>query len=83
MLRLIFLLLFSISAQANTPVFTTGTDPILNIQNTGTALNLQDDQMSGMKDLGFSFTHYGNDYTQANISMNGFLTFNPNFSVNN
>ena len=83
MLRLIFLLLFSISAQANTPVFTTGTDPILNIQNTGTALNLQDDQMSGMKDLGFSFTHYGNDYTQANISMNGFLTFNSNFSVNN
>ena len=83
MLRLVFLLLFSISAQANTPVFTTGTDPILNIQNTGTALNLQDDQMSGMKDLGFSFTHYGNDYTQANISMNGFLTFNSNFSVNN
>jgi hypothetical protein len=81
LLTLIFLL--GSTAYANVPIFTVGTDPLLNIQNTGTALNLRDDQMSGMKDLGFSFTHYGNDYTQANIAMNGFLTFNPNFSVNN
>ena len=81
LLTIIFLL--GSTVYANTPTFTVGTDPLLNIQNTGTALNLADDQMSGMKDLGFSFTHYGNDYTQANIAMNGFLTFNPNFSVNN
>ena len=81
LLTLIFLL--GSTAYANVPTFTVGIDPLLNIQNTGTALNLQDDQMSGMKDLGFSFTHYGNTYTQANIAMNGFLTFNPNFSVNN
>tara|TARA_R110002050_G_scaffold198481_1_gene333287 strand:+ start:1270 stop:3315 length:2046 start_codon:yes stop_codon:yes gene_type:complete len=80
---LILIFLLGSTAYANVPTFTVGTDPLLNIQNTGTALNLQDDQMSGMKDLGFSFTHYGNDYTQANIAMNGFLTFNPNFSVNN
>ena len=83
MLRLIFLLLFSISAQANTPVFTTGTDPILNIQNTGTALNLNDDALSPMQNLGFDFTYYGNTYSQAKVAMNGFITFNPNFNVYN
>ena len=83
MLRLIFLLLFSISAQANTPVFTTGTDPILNIQNTGTALNLNDDAVSSMQNLGFDFTYYGNTYSQAKVAMNGFITFNPNFNVYN
>ena len=83
MLRLIFLLLFSISAQANTPVFTTGTDPILNIQNTGTALNLNDDALSPTQNLGFDFTYYGNTYSQAKVAMNGFITFNPNFNVYN
>ena len=83
MLRLIFLLLFSISAQANTPVFTTGTDPILNIQNTGTALNLNDDAVSSMQNLGFDFNYYGNTYSQARVAMNGFVTFNSNFNVYN
>ena len=83
MLRLIFLLLFSISAQANTPVFTTGTDPILNIQNTGTALNLNDDAVSPMQNLGFDFNYYGNTYSQARVAMNGFVTFNSNFNVYN
>ena len=83
MLRLIFLLLFSISAQANTPVFTTGTDPILNIQNTGTALNLNDDAVSSMQNLGFNFNYYGNTYSQARVAMNGFVTFNSNFNVYN
>ena len=83
MLRLIFLLLFSVSVQANTPVFTTGTDPILNIQNTGTALNLNDDALSPTQNLGFDFTYYGNTYSQAKVAMNGFITFNPNFNVYN
>ena len=83
MLILIFLVLFSISAQANTPVFTTGTDPILNIQNTGTALNLNDDAVSSMQNLGFDFNYYGNTYSQARVAMNGFVTFNSNFNVYN
>ena len=81
MLRLIFLLLFSVSAQANNPTFNVGTDPIINITNTGTGLSLSDDQMSGMKDIGFDFTFYDQTFDQVNISMNGFFTFQDNFSV--
>ena len=71
MLRLIFLLLFSYSVNASDPTFTVGTDPI-DITNTGTGLSLGDDQMSGMKDIGFDFTFYDQTFDQVNISMNGF-----------
>ena len=81
MLRLIFILLFSTSVQATDPTFTVGTDSLINIQNTGTALNLGDDQMSGMKPLGFDFEFYGSTFDDVNISMNGFFTFQNNFSV--
>ena len=81
MLRLIFLLLFSYSVNASDPTFTVGTDPIIDITNTGTALNLGDDQMSDMKPLGFDFEFYGSTFDQVNISMNGFFTFQNNFSV--
>ena len=81
MLRLIFILLFSTSVQATNPTFTVGTDSLINIQNTGTALNLGDDQMSGMKPLGFDFEFYGSTFDDVNISMNGFFTFQNNFSV--
>ena len=78
---LISLLLLSSSAYANPPTFTVGTDSIINIQNTGTALNLGDDSMSGMKPLGFDFDFYGQTFDEVNISMNGFFTFQDNFSA--
>ena len=54
--------------QATDPTFTVGTDSLINIQNTGTALNLGDDQMSGMKPLGFDFEFYGSTFDDVNIS---------------
>ncbi len=81
LLTIIFLL--GSTVYANTPTFTVGTDPLLNIQNTGTALNLNDDAVSSMQNLGFDFTYYGNTYSQARVAMNGFVTFNPNFNIYN
>ena len=81
LLTIIFLL--GSTVYANTPTFTVGTDPLLNIQNTGTALNLADDALSPTQNLGFDFTYYGNTYNQAKVAMNGFITFNPNFNVYN
>ena len=66
---------------ANPPTFTVGTDPIIDITGTGTGLSLGDDQMSGMKNIGFDFTFYDQTFSQVNISMNGFFTFQSNFSV--
>ena len=83
MFRLIFILLFSTSVQATDPTFTVGSNPIYNIQNTGTALNLGDDVVSSAQNLGFDFTYYGNTYSQARVAMNGFVTFNLNFNVYN
>ena len=81
MLRLIFLLLFSYSVNASDPTFTVGTDPIIDISQTGTALNLNDDAVSSSQNLGFDFTYYGNTYNQVKVAMNGFVTFNQNFNV--
>jgi len=69
------------SVMANPPTFTVGTESIIDIRNTGQALNLGDDSMSGMKNLGFNFTFYDQTFDQVNISMNGFFTFQDNFSV--
>ena len=68
-------------AFAEQPTFTVGTESIINIQNSGTALNLGDDSMCGMKDIGFDFTFYDQTFDQVNISMNGFFTFQSNFSI--
>ena len=81
MYRLLTLLFFSFSAIANPPTFTIGTDPIIDITGTGTGLSLGDDNMSGMKNIGFDFTFYDQTFSQVNISMNGFFTFQNNFSV--
>ena len=81
MYRLLTLLFFSFSAMANPPTFTVGTDPIIDITGTGTGLSLGDDSMSGMKNIGFDFTFYDQTFSQVNISMNGFFTFQSNFSV--
>ena len=80
MFRLILLLFFSVTTLAN-PTFQIGTESIIDIRTTGTALNLGDDNMSGMKDIGFDFTFYDQTFDQVNISMNGFFTFQNNFSV--
>ena len=66
---------------ANPPTFTIGSDPIIDITGTGTGLSLGDDSMSGMKNIGFDFTFYDQTFSQVNISMNGFFTFQDNFSV--
>ena len=81
MYRLLTLLFFSFSAIANPPTFTIGTDPIIDITGTGTGLSLGDDNMSGMKNIGFDFNFYDQTFSQVNISMNGFFTFQNNFSV--
>tara|TARA_B000000475_G_scaffold170217_1_gene136959 strand:- start:857 stop:2749 length:1893 start_codon:yes stop_codon:yes gene_type:complete len=81
MFRLITLLFLTTSVWATDPVFTVGTESIINIQNSGTALNLGDDSMSGMRDIGFDFTFYDQTFDQVNISMNGFFTFQSNFNV--
>jgi hypothetical protein len=46
------------------------------IPGTGTALPACDDCMSGMVPIGFTFPFYGQNYTQCDISSNGWLTFN-------
>lgn len=45
------------------------------ISGTGTFVPLGDDQVSGAVPIGFTFSFYGIDYTQAYISSNGFITF--------
>ena len=77
---LIALILLNSFAYAETS-FTVGTDPIIDITSTGTGLSLGDDNMSGMKPLGFDFDFYGSTFDEVNISMNGFFTFQSNFSV--
>jgi hypothetical protein len=47
-----------------------------NVSTTGTFISLSDDQVSGAIPLGFNFDFYGNTYSQAYVSSNGFLTFN-------
>ena len=85
MYKIIISILYGIfinySVLANSPTFTVGTESIIDIRNTGQALNLGDDSMSGMKNLGFDFTFYDQTFSQVNISMNGFFTFQSNFSV--
>jgi gliding motility-associated-like protein len=46
--------------------------------NNVTTINLGDDQYSGIIPIGFSFTFYGNTYTQCLISSNGYISFNTN-----
>lgn len=56
-----------------------GVDIAYNQRSTGgTSAGVScDDCISGAINLGFSFDFYGNSYTQAYISSNGFLSFSP------
>ncbi|EAQ39850.1 fungalysin metallopeptidase (M36) [Dokdonia sp. MED134] len=44
----------------------------------GTTLNLSDDETSGPVPLGFDFSFFGETYSTAIVSSNGFLTFENN-----
>ena len=63
---------------ANTE-FTVGTDPLIDITQSGTGLSLSDDGLANVP-IGFDFTFGTNTYDNVSIAMNGFLTFS---SVNN
>ena len=45
------------------------------ISATGTAVPLNDDEVSGALPMSFTFDYFGVNYTDAYISSNGFLTF--------
>lgn len=45
------------------------------LAGTGTSLILGDDQVSSILPIGFSFTFFGNTYTDLYVSSNGFITF--------
>ncbi|HRQ40767.1 MAG TPA: proprotein convertase P-domain-containing protein [Chloroflexota bacterium] len=47
------------------------------ISGTGTPVTLTDDSVSGAIPLGFSFTYFGDNYSDIYISSNGFLTVLP------
>jgi len=61
------------SAFAN-PTFTVGTDPIIDISQSGTGLSLSDDGLRNVP-IGFDFTFGNNTYDNVSVAMNGFLTF--------
>ena len=65
-------------AMANTE-FTVGTDPLIDITQSGTGLSLSDDGLANVP-IGFDFTFGTNTYDNVSVAMNGFLTFS---SVNN
>jgi len=45
------------------------------INSSGTALTLGDDANSGALSLGFTFNHYGTNFTTVNVCSNGWLSF--------
>ena len=56
-----------------------GNQPLYDLQTNSagsTGLGSNDDSVSGAFDLGFTFTFYGNDFTQARMATNGCLHFN-------
>jgi len=73
MFRLILLLFFSVTTFAN-PTFQIGTDPLIDISQTGTGLSLSDDGIKNVA-IGFDFTFGSNTYDNVTVAMNGFLTF--------
>ena len=57
--------------EANQPLYDLQTN-----SSGSTGLGSNDDSVSGAFDLGFTFTFYGNDFTQARMATNGCLHFN-------
>jgi PKD repeat protein len=51
--------------------------PFAPLSGSGTSVTLSDDQVSGVKPIGFTFNFFGQDYTGFYISSNGLITFSP------
>jgi hypothetical protein len=56
--------------------------PYAPVSGTGTALSLNDDQMSGVLPIGFSFNFFGQTYTNFYLCSNGFITFSSGMPAN-
>ena len=68
-------MLFSGLSKIEAQTYTVNTCTYAPIAGVGTALPNCDDCMSGLVPIGFSFPFYGTNYTQVNMSSNGFLSF--------
>jgi len=75
---LLSLLLFA-SIQVEADYVYEANQPLYDLQTNSsgaTGLGSNDDSVSAAFDLGFTFTFYGNDFTQARMATNGCLHFN-------
>ena len=54
------------------------TYPANAVYNNGTAIPSSDDVTHGPFNIGFSFTYFGNTYTQFYVGSNGWIGFSPN-----
>ena len=75
---LLSLLLFA-STQVEADYVYEASQPLYDLQTNSagsTGLGSNDDSVSAAFDLGFTFTFYGNDFTQARMATNGCLHFN-------
>ncbi len=84
---LLMLLLGAVSAQsqcvnANCSTYVAQPITYTTFPTTGNPLVLGDDQMSAAIPIGFSFNFYCNNYSQVEVSSNGFLTFDLNAFAN-
>jgi len=76
---LLSLLLFTSALQVQADYVYEANQPLYDLQTNSsgvTGLGSNDDSVSGAFDLGFTFTFYGNDFTQARMATNGCLHFN-------
>ena len=75
---LLSLLLFA-STQVEADYVYEASQPLYDLQTNSagsTGLGSNDDSVSAAFNLGFTFTFYGNDFTQARMATNGCLHFN-------
>lgn len=61
------------------PLTASAIDGEINYSGTNTELT-GDDISAGPFNLGFTFSYYGTDYTQAYVNINGTITFGSNFA---
>ena len=76
---LLSLLLFASVSQVEADYVYEASQPLYDLQTNSagsTGLGSNDDSVSAAFDLGFTFTFYGNDFTQARMATNGCLHFN-------
>ena len=76
---LLSLLLFASVLQVEADYVYEANQPLYDLQTNSsgaTGLGSNDDSVSAAFDLGFTFTFYGNDFTQARMATNGCLHFN-------